>query len=174
MEGGDLRWFWSGFDIFERTDIVSSLHHSFTFIDGVDVIKRSRCTAWRDTMKRPVSPPPLVSGSGPFHFLNLMITFSDIKPSGNVIKRDSSIIFPFVHLMFDCFQLAYLYTVHLSPKTIAPLFGFTGAVLTLSKTTFWVLQEHFCGRCSSKNVDPMEFLKFWIAPNVWALFALAL
>lgn len=76
--------------------------------------------------------------------------------------------------MTDYFQLAYLYTVHLSPNNIAPLFGFAGAGVTLSKTTIWVLQEHFCGHCSSENVDPTEILKFWIAPNVWvpAMFTL--
>ena len=71
--------------------------------------------------------------------------------------------------MTNSFQLAYLYTVHLSPKNIAPLFGFAGASLTLSKTTIWVLQEHFCGHCSSKDIDPAEILKFWIAPNVLVL-----
>lgn len=65
-------------------------------------------------------------------------------------------------------QLLYLYFIHIAPSNIAPLFGFSGAMLTLSKTTLWVLQEHFCGWCSYSAglTDFGETFKFWIAPNV--------
>ncbi|KIM39356.1 hypothetical protein M413DRAFT_29514 [Hebeloma cylindrosporum] len=116
MEGGDLRWFWSGFDRYERIDTVYSVkgYHE----------------------KAGFAPAAAIS-----------------------------------NLVETSLNLAYVYTVHLSPNNIAPLFGFAGAGVTLSKTTIWVLQEYFCGRCSSKNIDPAEILKFWIAPNVlWFSF----
>ncbi|KDR78743.1 hypothetical protein GALMADRAFT_223993 [Galerina marginata CBS 339.88] len=112
MEGGDLRWFWSGFDTYERIDNVYSVkgYHE----------------------KAGFAPAAAVS---------------------NLIETSLNLI--------------YLYSVYLSPRNIAPLFGFAGAGLTLSKTTIWVLQEYFCGLCSrTETSDFYEILKFWIAPNV--------
>ena len=64
-------------------------------------------------------------------------------------------------------QLAYLYTVHISPRNIAPLLGFAGASMTLLKTTIWVLQEYFCGACSMSDRDQFpDIFKFWICPNM--------
>ena len=64
-------------------------------------------------------------------------------------------------------QLAYLYTVHVSPRNIAPLLGFTGASMTLLKTTIWVLQEYFCGACSMTDKTQFsDIFKFWICPNM--------
>lgn len=64
-------------------------------------------------------------------------------------------------------QLAYLYTVHVSPRNIAPLLGFAGASMTLLKTTIWVLQEYFCGACSmSDKTQFPDIFKFWICPNM--------
>ncbi|KAF8960013.1 hypothetical protein BDZ97DRAFT_1355474 [Flammula alnicola] len=117
MEGGDLRWFWSGFDMYERIDNVYSVkgYHE----------------------KAGFAPAAAIS-----------------------------------NLVETSLNVAYLYAVYVSPKNIAPLFGFAGASLTLCKTTIWVLQEHFCGRCSqSPKSDFSEILKFWIAPNVvWFTF----
>ncbi|KAF9048799.1 hypothetical protein BJ165DRAFT_1058650 [Panaeolus papilionaceus] len=112
MEGGDLRWFWSGFELYERIDNVYS-----------------------------------VQG-----YLN-KAGFAPAAAISNLVETS--------------LNAAYLYTVYISPRNIAPLFGFSGAGLTLSKTTIWVLQEHFCGRCShSDNPNFAEIFKFWIAPNV--------
>ncbi|KAF8173073.1 hypothetical protein BJ912DRAFT_1079605 [Pholiota molesta] len=117
MEGGDLRWFWSKFDMYERIDNVYSVkgYHE----------------------KAGFAPAAAVS---------------------NLIETS--------------FNLLYVYMVHVSPKNIAPLFGFTGAGLTLLKTTIWILQEHFCGHCSQSSMGSFdETLKFWIAPNiVWVAF----
>ncbi|KAF8150926.1 hypothetical protein B0H34DRAFT_156886 [Crassisporium funariophilum] len=117
MEGGDLRWFWSGFDIYERIDNVYSVkgyHEKAGFAPAAAV-------------------------------LNLVET---------------------------SLNLVYLLLVHVTPRQTAPLFGFAGAGLTLAKTTLWVTQEYFCGRCSHTSTeDPVEFFKFWIAPNVvWFAF----
>ena len=72
-----------------------------------------------------------------------------------------------IHSRLSSLQLAYLYTVHVSPRNIAPLFGFAGASLTLLKTTIWVLQEYFCGACSmSDKTQFPDIFKFWICPNM--------
>ncbi|PPQ79099.1 hypothetical protein CVT25_002892 [Psilocybe cyanescens] len=117
MEGGDLRWFWSGFDMYERIDTVYSVkgYHE----------------------KAGFAPAAAIS---------------------NLIETS--------------LNLAYLYAVYILPSNTAPLFGFTGASLTLLKTTIWILQEYFCGRCSRSELnDPSEILKFWVAPNiVWFTF----
>ncbi|PPQ72340.1 hypothetical protein CVT26_007311 [Gymnopilus dilepis] len=117
MEGGDLRWFWRGFDLFERIDIVYSVK------------------GFHD--KAGFAPAAAVS---------------------NLIETS--------------LNLLYVYTVHLSPRNTAPLYGFAGASLTLCKTTIWVLQEYFCGACSRSEINEFhEILKFWIAPNiVWFTF----
>ncbi|KAF9475479.1 hypothetical protein BDN70DRAFT_249555 [Pholiota conissans] len=117
MEGGDLRWFWSGFDMYERIDNVYSVkgYHE----------------------KAGFAPAAAVS---------------------NLIETS--------------LNLLYVILVYIYPKNIAPLFGFAGAGLTLSKTMIWILQEHFCGRCSQSSMSTFEeTLKFWVAPNiVWVAF----
>ncbi|KAJ3513728.1 hypothetical protein NLJ89_g2789 [Agrocybe chaxingu] len=118
MEGGDLRWFWSGFDTYERIDNVYSVK------------------GYHD--KTGFAPAAAVS---------------------NLVETSLNLI--------------YIYGVYISPRNTAPIFGFAGAGLTLAKTTIWVLQEHFCGRCSyfAGRTDFPETLKFWIAPNVvWFTF----
>ncbi|KAF9546511.1 hypothetical protein CPC08DRAFT_376352 [Agrocybe pediades] len=117
MEGGDLRWFWRGFDRYERIDKVYSVkgYHE----------------------KAGFAPAAAIS---------------------NLIETS--------------LNLAYLFTVHIAPKDIAPLLGFAGASLTLCKTTIWVLQEYFCGACSRSDMSEYsEIVKFWIFPNImWFTF----
>ncbi len=65
-------------------------------------------------------------------------------------------------------QLTYLFMVYVSRQNIAPLFGFAGASMTLTKTTIWILQEHFCGHCSQSSTSKLsESIKFWVLPNMW-------
>jgi hypothetical protein len=72
-----------------------------------------------------------------------------------------------IDLRLSSLQLAYLYTVHVSPRNIAPLLGFAGASMTLLKTTIWVLQEYFCGACSMSDKNQFsDIFKFWICPNM--------
>lgn len=57
MEGGDLRWFWSHFEMFERIDHVSISSSTVQFYHSL----RSRYTASKDIMTRQVLRLPLVS-----------------------------------------------------------------------------------------------------------------
>ncbi|KAF9532669.1 hypothetical protein CPB83DRAFT_890853 [Crepidotus variabilis] len=118
MEGGDLRWIWSFFDIYERIDNVYSIKGYYE--------------------KAGFGPAAAV--------LNIIET---------------------------TLNLLYLYFVHVAPNDMAPIFGFSGAGLTLAKTTLWALQEHFCQHCSyaAGMTNFTEFFKFWIAPTVvWYIF----
>ncbi|KJA20558.1 hypothetical protein HYPSUDRAFT_786980 [Hypholoma sublateritium FD-334 SS-4] len=117
MEGGDLRWFWSGFDMYER-------------IDNVYSVKAYHAKAG----------------------------FAPAAAISNLIETSLNLI--------------YLFMVHVSRQNIAPLFGFSGAGMTLTKTTIWILQEHFCGKCSQSSMNELsEIIKFWVAPNiVWYSF----
>ena len=91
--------------------------------------------------------------------VNLIETSLNVRPHTNCHLTSLTQPFP---------QLLYLYFIHVAPSNIAPLFGFSGAILTLCKTTLWVLQEYFCGRCSYSAglTDFGETFQHWIAPNV--------
>jgi hypothetical protein len=62
-------------------------------------------------------------------------------------------------------QLVYLFLVYVQPADIAPLIGFTGATMTLSKTLLYFLQEYFCGFCAVGHNDTTTILAAFIAPN---------
>ncbi|KAF9507113.1 hypothetical protein BS47DRAFT_1304407 [Hydnum rufescens UP504] len=60
----------------------------------------------------------------------------------------------------------YLFTRHISPSPISPLLGFTAAVMTLSKTVLYGLQDYFCGWCSSGHNPASTFIVLYLFPNV--------
>ncbi|KAG6908397.1 hypothetical protein DXG01_004826 [Tephrocybe rancida] len=51
---------------------------------------------------------------------------------------------------------------------VAPLFGYTGAVMTLAKTILYMSQEYFCSGCSVGHNDLLVAFFFWIMPNLYA------
>ncbi|WRT69875.1 uroporphyrinogen-III C-methyltransferase [Kwoniella shivajii] len=74
----------------------------------------------------------------------------------------------------------YLYLRHTSPSTLssskksnpshryhahAPLVGFAGALMTLSKTSLYFLQEYFCNWCMVGHNDRFTFWAVWVATN---------
>nr|XP_031858314.1 uncharacterized protein CI109_006285 [Kwoniella shandongensis]KAA5525386.1 hypothetical protein CI109_006285 [Kwoniella shandongensis] len=74
--------------------------------------------------------------------------------------------------------LEYLYLRHTSPRTStkvanprhryhghAPLVGFAGALMTVSKTALYFLQEYFCGWCMVGHNDRRTFWTVWVLPN---------
>lgn len=61
----------------------------------------------------------------------------------------------------DFFNFAYLYLAHSgdpSKQAISPIFGFTGVVMTFSKTALYFLCDFYCGWCESGHND----LRTWI------------
>ncbi|KAG6820872.1 hypothetical protein H0H93_010216 [Arthromyces matolae] len=63
-------------------------------------------------------------------------------------------------------NLIYLFLVYIKVSDVAPLFGYTGAVMTLAKTILYTSQEYFCSGCSTGHNDPSVAFFFWIMPNL--------
>ncbi|WVQ95876.1 hypothetical protein IAU59_002975 [Kwoniella sp. CBS 9459] len=74
--------------------------------------------------------------------------------------------------------IEYLYLRHTSPRVSrktpnpahhyhahAPLVGFAGALMTLSKTALYFLQEYFCKWCMVGHNDRFTFWMVWVATN---------
>lgn len=69
-------------------------------------------------------------------------------------------------------NLIYLFYAYIMRSDLAPLFGYCGATMTLSKTLLYVLQEYFCNGCAIGHNDLMAALIFWILPNLlWVTFS---
>jgi hypothetical protein len=74
MEGGDLRWFWSNFEMFERID-----HVSIFFYAIYRNLLWSRYTASKDTMIRQVLRLPLVRFDCTLYIPPFNISFTAIS-----------------------------------------------------------------------------------------------
>jgi len=68
-------------------------------------------------------------------------------------------------------NIAYLYKTHVSPSSIAPLVGYTGATMTVAKTVLYISQEVFCGGCAIGHNTLADMFAYWILPNMlWIIF----
>ncbi|KAI0708074.1 hypothetical protein C8T65DRAFT_650476 [Cerioporus squamosus] len=75
-----------------------------------------------------------------------------------------------LNIVENFINIAYLYLAHVAGSPAAPLVGFTSAVMTLSKTVLYWLQEYYCGGCSVGHNDFKTLLVYWIIPNgLWLL-----
>lgn len=63
------------------------------------------------------------------------------------------------------FNLYYLYLQHVAGAPAAPLIGFTGALMTLSKSMLYLLQEYYCGWCAVGHNNFWDLVLLWIIPN---------
>ncbi|KAL0945404.1 hypothetical protein HGRIS_000896 [Hohenbuehelia grisea] len=63
-------------------------------------------------------------------------------------------------------NLLYLFTTHILPHPAAPLIGYSGALMTLSKTILYVAQEYFCDWCAIGHNDFGVAMVFWFVPNL--------
>ncbi|KAG6813672.1 hypothetical protein H0H92_008520 [Tricholoma furcatifolium] len=64
-------------------------------------------------------------------------------------------------------NLVYLYLAHARASDVAPLFGYTGAVMTLAKTILYMSQEYFCNGCSTGHNNLRTTVLFWVMPNLY-------
>ena len=61
--------------------------------------------------------------------------------------------------------MIYVYLAHVSNWPGAPLIGFTSAIMTLSKTILYWLQEYYCGGCSVGHNTWGNLILYWLFPN---------
>ncbi|KAL1941661.1 hypothetical protein VTO73DRAFT_7100 [Trametes versicolor] len=70
-----------------------------------------------------------------------------------------------LNIVENFMNIAYLYLAHVSGSPAAPLVGFASAVMTLSKTVLYWLQEFYCGGCAVGHNDLKTLIVYWIIPN---------
>jgi hypothetical protein len=58
-----------------------------------------------------------------------------------------------------------LYSTYVLDSPIAPLFGFSTNLMTLSKTVLYIAQEYFCGFCNIGHNTAKDLFFFYICPN---------
>ncbi|KAJ3994803.1 hypothetical protein F5050DRAFT_1771536 [Lentinula boryana] len=71
-----------------------------------------------------------------------------------------------LNVIENIFGILYLTTTHLLPSPLAPLAGYTGSAMTLSKTLLYVSQEYFCGFCAIGHNSVAGMVGYWVVPNV--------
>jgi hypothetical protein len=62
----------------------------------------------------------------------------------------------------------YLYSTYVLDSPVAPLFGFSTNLMTLSKTVLYIAHEYFCGFCNIGHNTAKDLFFFYICPNGWA------
>jgi len=76
-----------------------------------------------------------------------------------------------LNILENLTNIIYLYQSYISQSDVAPVFGYTGAVMTLAKTLLYISQEYFCNGCSVGHNDLLVTFCFWIMPNItWIAF----
>lgn len=71
-----------------------------------------------------------------------------------------------LNLLENFAAITYLVLVYAIKSDIAPLFGYTGATVTLAKTILYLAQEYYCGWCAIGHNDFVDVLAYWVCPNV--------
>ncbi|EDQ99861.1 uncharacterized protein LACBIDRAFT_315198 [Laccaria bicolor S238N-H82] len=68
-------------------------------------------------------------------------------------------------------NIAYLYLAHVAAWPPATLIGFGAALMTLSKTVLYGVQEYYCGYCAVGHNDFKTLFVYWVIPNgLWIVF----
>jgi len=68
-------------------------------------------------------------------------------------------------------NFAFVYYKHILDSPVAPLIGFSGALLTLAKTFLYFFNDYFCGFCHTKHNTMVDYLLVYVLPNgLWILF----
>ncbi|KZT02836.1 uncharacterized protein LAESUDRAFT_660995 [Laetiporus sulphureus 93-53] len=75
-----------------------------------------------------------------------------------------------LNIVENFMNIGYLYLAHVKGTPTATLLGFASAVMTLSKTVLYWLQELYCGGCSVGHNSLKDLIVLWIIPNgLWLL-----
>lgn len=70
-----------------------------------------------------------------------------------------------LNLMELAINVLYLYSTYVLDSPIAPLFGFSTNLMTLSKTILYIAQEYFCGFCNIGHNTITDLFFFYICTN---------
>ena len=70
-----------------------------------------------------------------------------------------------MNLIETALNFAYLYLIHIKQWPPAAVIGFAAAVMTLSKTLLYGMQEYYCNYCMIGHNTFMDILVMWILPN---------
>ncbi|OBZ78318.1 hypothetical protein A0H81_02264 [Grifola frondosa] len=70
-----------------------------------------------------------------------------------------------LNIVENFMNIAYLYLAHVVGTPVAPLVGFASAVMTLSKTVLYWVQEYYCNGCSVGHNSLQVLVVYWIIPN---------
>lgn len=62
-------------------------------------------------------------------------------------------------------NVLYLYSTYVLDSPVAPLFGFSTNLMTLSKTALYFGQEYFCGFCNIGHNNTKDLIIFYICTN---------
>jgi len=62
-------------------------------------------------------------------------------------------------------NVLYLYSTYALDSPIAPLFGFSSNLMTLSKTVLYIGQEYFCGFCNIGHNTTKDLILFYVCTN---------
>ncbi|KAF7976152.1 hypothetical protein HWV62_7465 [Athelia sp. TMB] len=71
----------------------------------------------------------------------------------------------FMNIVETALNLAYLYSAHVTSWAPAPIIGFGAAVMTLSKTMLYGLQEYYCNGCSTGHNSFNDMIVYYYIPN---------
>ncbi|PFH51585.1 hypothetical protein AMATHDRAFT_58683 [Amanita thiersii Skay4041] len=71
----------------------------------------------------------------------------------------------FMNILETLLNLAYLYLAHVTQSPAAPVVGFASAVMTLSKTMLYWVQEYYCNYCAVGHNSFLNLVVYWIVPN---------
>lgn len=70
-----------------------------------------------------------------------------------------------LNVVENCMNIGYLYLAHVKGSPSAALLGFASAVMTLSKTALYWLQEYYCSGCSVGHNTLKDLIVLWVIPN---------
>ncbi|KAJ3568238.1 hypothetical protein NP233_g5848 [Leucocoprinus birnbaumii] len=71
----------------------------------------------------------------------------------------------FMNVVETILNVTYVYLAHNTQWPGAPVVGFATAVMTLSKTILYGLNEYYCGFCQIGHNDALTLAVYWILPN---------
>ncbi|KAH7107998.1 hypothetical protein BKA62DRAFT_764073 [Auriculariales sp. MPI-PUGE-AT-0066] len=71
----------------------------------------------------------------------------------------------FMSIVETVLNLFYVYKVHVSPSSTAPLIGLCSATMALSKTMLYWASEYFCNYCAVGHNTMFNLVFLWMIPT---------